>query len=469
MTYEVLKNDDQNRCHFLGFINHDSTLKMDILEQLNVYTIEDITDEFIKNESLEEVIIAIQTIETIQLIEIVIQLLNLNLTLKIIPQTNEFENGAFTAEQLKDLNIEDLLMRQSQLVVSPLLSNEYDNQIILITGAAGSIGRELARKLTAFKYKQLLLIDTAESALYELQQEFIQMNIPNFKVIVADIRDYYRFEQLFKLYTPKIIFHAAAYKHVPLMEDQPYEAVNVNIKGTKNIADLSIKYGVHKFVLISTDKAVNPTNVMGATKRIAELYINGLRDKGQTKFITTRFGNVLASNGSVIPLFKKQIDSGGPITVTDTEIKRFFISISGACNLVLEAASIGIGGELFVFDMGESIKIYDLAVMMIKLSGYRFPEDVAINITGLRPGEKVIEELWLQDEVAKSTYHEKIKVAKTITPQNPESLQKILALCDMVAKLQNLEIVALIKAIIPEYHSNNSKFGLLDDRKKSSL
>jgi FlaA1/EpsC-like NDP-sugar epimerase len=262
-----------------------------------------------------------------------------------------------------------------------------------------------------------------------------------------------------------MVFHAAAYKHVPLMESNPYEAVSVNVIGTKNVADLAVKHSVNKFVLISTDKAVNPTNVMGATKRIAELYANCLQIRGNTKFITTRFGNVLGSNGSVIPLFKKQIDLGGPLTVTHKEIARYFMTISEACQLVLEAATMGNGGEIFVFDMGQSVKIYDLAVNMIILSGLRFPEDIDIKITGLRPGEKIYEELLADGENTRPTYHEKIMIAKTkkIDVQDIES--KIENLCSLNTKMQNLEIVSMIKVIIPEYLSNNSTYEVLDVKK----
>ena len=340
--------------------------------------------------------------------------------------------------------------------------DEYDNQIIFITGAAGSIGSELARKVSEYRYKKLILIDSAESSLYNIEQEFNRNGKVNFDAIVGDIRDHNRMEQLFDLYKPKIVFHAAAYKHVPLMENNPYEAVSVNVIGTKNIASLSVKYNVNKFVFISTDKAVNPTNVMGATKRIAELYVNCLQGQRQTKFITTRFGNVLGSNGSVIPLFKKQIENGGPLTVTHKDITRYFMTIPEACQLVLEAATMGNGGEIFVFDMGKTVKIFDLAVNMIILSGLRYPEDIDIKITGLRPGEKIYEELLADGENTKPTYHEKIMIAKTKQLDINDIELKIERLCSANIKMQNLEIVSLMKEIIPEYVSNNSKYEVLD-------
>lgn len=463
MTYYAFKNDPSNTFKVKGFI--DLNFDKKLLEDLNVFDFKEITSVFVEEKSIDEIVIAIQNIETITLFDIAYQLSNLKISLKIIPPIEECINGFITIDQIKDLEIEDLLLRKPSFDLSPYLLESYDNQIIMITGAAGSIGSELAKKLTQFHYKELILIDNAESPLYNLQQEFIQKGISNFKTIVSDIRDYNRLEQLFNLYKPKIVFHAAAYKHVPLMEEHPYEAVNVNVIGTKNLANLSVKHSVNKFIFISTDKAVNPTNVMGASKRMAELYLECLKRKGQTKFITTRFGNVLASNGSVLPLFEKQIDAGGPITVTHKDIERYFMTITEACDLILEAASMGIGGEIFVFEMGRPFKIFDLAILMIRLSGFHFPKDIDIKITGLRPGEKVNEELFSSNEQAKSTYHPKINVAQS-KKQTEEDLEcKILELCENAPNYQNLELVAKIKSIVPEYISNNSKFEVLDPKK----
>ena len=314
---------------------------------------------------------------------------------------------------INDFKIEDLLGRKPITIENNILNDKYNNTTILVTGAAGSIGSEIVRRLTHFNYKKLILLDNAESPLYDLQQELKREDIKKIIYVIADIRNVTRLNSIFNLHKPQIVFHAAAYKHVPLMEDHPFEAVNVNILGTKNVADIALKYGIYKFVLISTDKAVNPTNVMGASKRIAELYTKCLKDVGKTKFIIIRLGNVLGSNGSVIPLFKKQIASGGPITVTHREIIRYFMAIPEACRLILEAATMGVGGEIFVFDMGKPIKIFELAKNMIFLSGLRFPEDIDIKITGLRPGEKIYEELLADDENANPTYHKKIMVVMT--------------------------------------------------------
>ena len=465
ITYDAINNDQSSQAEVVGFIDDNEQKIGKKINLLTVYGFEKITPAFIEKHQVTEVIISIQAIDPARLLEITGKLFGLGLKVKIVPPVKQWIDGDLSVVQIKDVKIEDLLGREPISIANAEMINEYEDQIIFITGAAGSIGSEIARKVAQYNYKKLILIDSAESALYNIEQEFHQNGLKRFTAIVADIRDYNRIEQLFDQFKPKIVFHAAAYKHVPLMESNPYEAVSVNIAGTKNVTDLSVKYGVHKFVLISTDKAVNPTNVMGATKRIAELYSICLQDKGNTKFITTRFGNVLGSNGSVIPLFKKQIEAGGPLTVTHKDITRYFMTIPEACQLVLEAATMGNGGEIFVFDMGKSIKIYDLAMNMIILSGLRFPEDIDIKITGLRPGEKIYEELLADGENTRPTYHEKIMIAKTKKLDVQQMQNKIENLCAINTKMQNLEIVSLIKDIIPEYRSNNSTFEVLDLKK----
>ena len=337
------------------------------------------------------------------------------------------------------------------------------SKIIFVTGAAGSIGSEIARQVTECKITKLVLIDQAESALYDLQQEFLKNSKNNFSIEVGDVRDKKRMKSLFEYYSPHIIFHAAAYKHVPLMEGNPYEAIRVNVEGTRVIADLSLENNAEKFVMISTDKAVNPTNVMGATKRIAEIYTSCLSIVGTTKFITTRFGNVLGSNGSVVPLFKKQLESGGPLTVTHKDITRYFMTIPEACQLVLEAGIMGNGGEIYVFDMGDAVKIYDIAIKIIQLSGLSFPKDIDIKITGLRPGEKLYEELLANDENTLPTYHGKILIAK-VPPIDCESMKKkIEDLCELNSNSKSLEVVSMLKDVVPEYKSNNSIYEELDE------
>ena len=465
ITYDAITNDPHSSHIVIGFIDDNDSKIGKKINTLSVHSLDKITPKYIDKHKIDEVIISIQNIESTRLLQISGYLFELGLKVKIVPPVQHWIDGDLSIGQIKEVNIEDLLGREPITITNPACVDEYENQIILITGAAGSIGSEIARKASNYRYKKLILLDSAESPLYELQQEFIQKGIENFIAVVADVRDFRRLEQLFQLYKPKIVFHAAAYKHVPLMENNPYEAVSVNVSGTRHAASLSVKYGVNKFVLISTDKAVNPTNVMGATKRIAELYVNCLQGKGNTKFITTRFGNVLGSNGSVIPLFKNQIEAGGPLTVTHKEITRFFMTISEACQLVLEAATMGNGGEIFVFDMGKSVKIFDLAKNMIILSGLRYPEDIDIKITGLRPGEKIYEELLADGENTKQTYHEKIMIAKSKKIAIEETQGKITELNNMILKSQSIEIVSMLKGIVPEYKSNNSKFEVLDNVK----
>ncbi|MFT6127011.1 MAG: FlaA1/EpsC-like NDP-sugar epimerase [Patiriisocius sp.] len=465
LTYDAITNDPQNSLKIIGFLDDNASKVGKKINTLPVYSLNKLDPKFIEKYGLEEVIISIQNIESSRLLQISGFLFELGLKVKIVPPVQNWIEGDLSVGQIKEVNIEDLLGRDPISIVNPQLVDEYDNKIIFITGAAGSIGSEIARKVTNYNFKKLILIDNAESALYELQQEFKRKDITRFEAVVSDVRDIVRMETLFIKYKPEIVFHAAAYKHVPLMENNPYEAINVNVGGTKNIASLSVKHGVHKFVLISTDKAVNPTNVMGATKRIAELFVNSQQGLGKTKFITTRFGNVLGSNGSVIPLFKNQIEAGGPLTVTHKDITRYFMTIPEACQLVLEAATMGNGGEIFVFDMGESVKIFDLAKNMIILSGLRYPEDIDIDITGLRPGEKIYEELLADGENTRPTYNEKIMIARTIAIDKTEIDKNITKLCQVNTTVRSLEAISIIKQIVPEYISNNSKFEILDTKK----
>ncbi len=465
LTYDAILNDTKNGFKVVGFIDDDERKIDKKINLVTVYGLSDIDEEFIKKNDVEDVIISIQNIDPTRLLQITGSLFNLGLKVKIVPPVQSWIDGDLSVGQIKEVKIEDLLGRDPINIKNPDLIDLYDNKVILITGAAGSIGSEICRKVSLYNYKKLILIDNAESALYDIQQEFNQQGLDNIEAIVADVRNKTRIDQIFNQYKPKIVFHAAAYKHVPLMENNPFEAVSVNIGGTKNVVDIAVKHSIDKFVLISTDKAVNPTNVMGATKRIAELYVSCLKGKGHTKFITTRFGNVLGSNGSVIPLFKRQIEKGGPLTVTHKEITRYFMTIPEACQLVLEAAAMGNGGEIFVFDMGEPIKIFNLAKNMIILSGLRYPEDIDIKITGLRPGEKIYEELLADGENTKKTYHEKIMIAKTRYVDTITVEKQINKLTSINSLTQPLEIVSYIKALIPEYISNNSTYEVLDSKK----
>ena len=333
----------------------------------------------------------------------------------------------------------------------------------MITGASGSIGSELVRQIITFDPKKLILIDQAESAMFDLEVELNEkFEGKPFEITIADIRNETRMEHALKTFKPELLYHAAAYKHVPMMENNPSEALSTNIKGTKILADLAIKYEVDKFIMISTDKAVNPTNVMGASKRIAEIYTQSINGAGKTRFITTRFGNVLGSNGSAVNLFKKQIENGGPITVTDPEVIRYFMTIPEACHLVLEAGSMGNGGEIYLFDMGNPVKILDLAHKMIRLSGFEIDKDIQIKFTGLRPGEKLYEELLNNEENSLPTHHPQIMAGK-VREYDFETIRKeIDELIGLFDKQNNITIVSKMKKIVPEFISKNSVYEELD-------
>lgn len=465
ITYGALNRDRGNNYDILGFIDDDVNKINKKIDRIKIHSSSKIDKNFIEKYDIDEIIISIQNIKSNRLLEITDYLLDLNIEVKIVPPLSQWIGGDLKANQIKQINIDDLLGRQQIFIDNPIVKREVNNKTIFVTGAAGSIGSEISRQLSACDLKLLVLIDQAESPLYDLQQELINNSKNNFKTIVADVRDFKRMKEIFEEFKPEKVFHAAAYKHVPLMEESPYEAVKINVKGTKNIADLSVEFGVDRFVMVSTDKAVNPTNVMGATKRVAEKYITCLsKQKIKTKFTITRFGNVLGSNGSVIPLFKKQIDKGGPLTVTHKDITRYFMTIPEACRLVLEAGTMGVGGEIYIFDMGKSVKIFDMAKRMISLSGLKYPDDIDIEITGLRPGEKLYEELLSNEENTIKTYHKKIMIAKTTEFDYLKAKQKIDYITDYNHTLNNDEIVYNLKILVPEFISNNSKFEKLDNK-----
>ncbi|MDN3643803.1 nucleoside-diphosphate sugar epimerase/dehydratase [Lutimonas halocynthiae] len=461
LTYTTLSNSVSSKYKVVGFLD-DAQLKIGKqFNRIRIYDPRIIDEKFIKKHDIEEVIVSIQNIKPFELFGRVDAFTSLPVTIKMVPPVKQWIDGELNVGQIKEVKIEDLLDRSPIKINNPVLRKELDNKVVLITGAAGSIGSEIANQVRKYDYKHLILLDQAESALYDLQQSFKRKEVENFSVELADIRNEDRLKTVFDNYQVDMIFHAAAYKHVPLMENNPYEAVRVNVFGSSLLMKMAISYKVQKFIMVSTDKAVNPTNVMGATKRVAEIYANCLNTQGKTKFVTTRFGNVLGSNGSVIPLFKRQIENGGPLTVTHRDITRFFMTIPEACQLVLEAGVMGNGGEIYVFDMGESVKIYDLAKKMIHLSGKKFPEEIDIKITGLRPGEKLYEELLSNEENTIPTYNEKIMIAKTENMHVDQIKLKIDALISDL-NLEHVEIVKKIKGIVPEYLSNNSEFEKLD-------
>jgi FlaA1/EpsC-like NDP-sugar epimerase len=388
----------------------------------------------------------------------------------ILPSIDELQAGRINYRNLPEVRIEDLLNREEIRINLAEIISHLKNKVVLVTGAAGSIGSELCRQLCRLGVKQLLLIDNAETPLHHIRLE-LEEKFPGvqFRAIIGDIRVRERMESLFHRFCPQIVFHAAAYKHVPLMEENPCEAVLVNVYGTINMADLAVKYEVEQFVMISTDKAVNPTNVMGATKRVAEIYVQSLglsirqgRKKGVTRFTTTRFGNVLGSNGSVIPRFREQLQKGGPLTVTHPDIIRYFMTISEACSLVLEAACIGEGHEIFIFDMGEPVKIVDLARRMIELAGMDPEKDILIEYTGLRPGEKLYEELLAAKENTLPTSNQKIFKARVREYEYGDVLPQVLSLCKTAQTVDQTETVRQLKTIIPEYHSKQSRYEYLD-------
>ncbi|WP_225541900.1 polysaccharide biosynthesis protein [Empedobacter stercoris] len=471
ITRDILQNDTQFNYKVIGFIDDNTSKVGTFIDGVKIYSIHDITEKFIDRNDITEVIISIQNIKTNQLLKLSKSVEDLPVKIKIIPPISNWIDGTYKPAQIKQLKIEDLLGRESIQLNNPIINKEIKGKIVLVTGAAGSIGSEISRQIAMMDFDQLILIDHAESALYDIQQ-YLKNDLSEDKqnridYIVSSVRDRKRMLSLFDKYRPQIIFHAAAYKHVPLMEKFPYEAINTNVYGTKIVADLANDFGAEKFVMVSTDKAVNPTNVMGATKRVAEIYVNCINEKSKTNYIVTRFGNVLGSNGSVIPLFKRQLEYGGPLTVTHPDITRFFMTIPEACQLVLEAAIMGKGGEIFVFDMGESIKIIDLAKRMIRLSGYKYPEEIDIKIVGLRPGEKIYEELLANGENTVKTHHEKIMIAKVNTAKCQNNKQLIEELCIMSSTIEKheqvLELVAKIKEIVPEFISQNSEFEKLDN------
>ena len=421
--------------------------------------------EYINKNNIKLFILAIPSIDNEHKTKIINTIVDLGVDVKAVPHLNNWIDNNLTANQFEDIKIEDLLGREPIVLGKENITEGLRNKVVMVTGAAGSIGSEICRQVLHYKPKKLILLDQAESPLYDIQFElknnepYRSFNIP-MEFIIGNVKDQVKMREVFEKFQPQIVYHAAAYKHVPLMEEFPYEAVFVNVLGTKNVADLAIECGVEKFVMVSTDKAVNPTNVMGATKRIAEIYTQS-RKTEKTAFVTTRFGNVLGSNGSVIPLFKKQLAQGGPLTVTDRNIIRYFMTIPEACSLVLEASVMGEKEDIFVFDMGEPVKIYDLAKKMIKLS---HKEGIEIEITGLRPGEKLYEELLSTKENTIPTEHAKIMRAKVRRYTEEEVNEKINELINLIPTSDDFKIVAQMKNIVPEFISNNSIYSCLDKK-----
>ncbi len=469
LTKNTLYEDKEYHYKVVAFIDDNPYLAYKTLEGVPIVSyFVALRSSFIKRHSVKQLIISIPSLFPERKKEIIETCLDLGIQVKVVPALNLWIHGQLNAHQLERVKIEELLQREPILIDSKNVYREVKNKVIMITGAAGSIGSELARQVLTHSPKRLVLIDQAESAIYTLQYELNNSYRQNdnthlVEFLVANVKDKLRMTSIMDTYRPDIIFHAAAYKHVPLMEENPYEALMVNVFGTKIMADLALKFEVEKFVMISTDKAVNPTNIMGASKRIAEIYIQSLAN-GKTRFVTTRFGNVLGSNGSVVPLFRKQIEHGGPVTITHKDITRYFMTIQEACSLVLEAGAMGKGDDIFVFDMGQPVKIYDLAVKMIQLYGFKPEVDIKIKETGLRSGEKLFEELLTQSENLLATPHPKIMRARVSGLTYKEVSKFIDELTGLIIEEDELQVVRKMKEIVPEFVSNNSVFQVLDKK-----
>ena len=463
IAYNALTQDPNQDYRIVAYIDDSRQKRNAALNGIRVMEREAVLNPaFIKKNRVSVLLIAIPSIKLSYKQEITYQALDLGLSVKAVPHITKWINDSFTASQIQDIKIEDLLERESIKLDNVNIVREVVDKVVMVTGAAGSIGSEICRQLTQYQPAKIIMVDQAESPMYDLQFELRNTEpynriVDRMEFVIANIKDKPRMEQVFAQFKPQIIYHAAAYKHVPFMEENPYEAILVNVFGTQNIADLAMQYHTEKFVMISTDKAVNPTNVMGATKRMAEIYIQSR--ESDTHFVTTRFGNVLGSNGSVIPLFKKQLAAGGPLTVTHRDIVRYFMTIPEACNLVLEAGAMGSGGDIFVFDMGSPVKIYDLASKMIQLSGLK---NIEIKEIGLRPGEKLYEELLATKENTLPTYHPKILRAQVRKYPAGEIDQKYSQLRQLMTTFDDMKLVGKMKEIVPEFRSQNSIFSALD-------
>ncbi|TGD57147.1 polysaccharide biosynthesis protein [Flavobacterium humi] len=466
----ALVSEVPTRFKLVGFIDKYNLNESKRILDLPILNLKKKISVIMRSMNAEALIIADKGLSKDEQLAIVDECLEYNLKVYTVPLISDWENQKEISKKIKSFQIEDLLERKPIVLDNKSISSQIKRNVILITGAAGSIGSEIVRQVIDFNPELLLVLDQAETPLHNLTLEIQKLNSKTKIVsVIGDIRDKAGLEKIFQKYKPNLIYHAAAYKHVPLMEENPSQAIFVNVMGTKNLADLSLQYGVEKFVMVSTDKAVNPSNVMGASKRIAEKYVQSLyfselkKNSDTTKFITTRFGNVLGSNGSVVPLFSKQIAEGGPITITHQEIIRYFMTIPEACQLVLEAGAMGRGGEIYIFDMGKPVKIYDLATKMIRLAGYVPGKDIKIKIVGLRPGEKLYEELLNDTSKTLPTHHEKIMVAQEEIDNHHSVDESIYDIIEASCKYDNNIVVSKMKLLVPEFRSMNSAFEFLDN------
>jgi FlaA1/EpsC-like NDP-sugar epimerase len=466
----ALRFETPSRFKVVGFVDKLNQNSSKLILNLPILRVKKRIPVLMRSLGATALILADKGLSKDEKLAIVDECLEHNFKVYTVPVISDWEDTKEISTKIKTLEIQDLLQRKPIVLDNNAISKQLCNKTVLITGAAGSIGSEIVKQVIGFNPKRIILLDQAETPLHHLTLE-VGTYFSKDKVcsIIADVRERDCIKDIFKTYQPNVVFHAAAYKHVPLMEDNPSQAIFVNVQGTKNIADLSYQHNIESFVMVSTDKAVNPSNVMGASKRIAEKYVQALHQNAQepnsgcsTRFITTRFGNVLGSNGSVVPLFTKQIAKGGPITITHPEIIRYFMTIPEACQLVLEASIMGKGGEIFIFDMGKPVKIIDLATKMIRLAGFTPNKEIKIEVVGLRPGEKLFEELLNNTAKTLPTHHEKI----TISQEEKENAESVLALVNQLIKISKgfskTEIVSKMKEIVPEFKSMNSEFQILD-------
>ncbi len=466
----ALKFETPSRFKIVGFVDRNNQNASKRMLDLPILIQRKKLPSLMRSVGAEAVIMADKSIGKEEQLIIVDQCLEFNYRVYTVPLITDWENQKEISQKVKNIQIEDLLERKPIVLDNKSISKQLKDKTVLISGAAGSIGSEIVRQVLTFNPKKVIILDQAETPLHHLSLELEKSHSKSkIRNVIADVRNKEAMNKVFKLYKPQVVYHAAAYKHVPLMEENPSQAILTNIEGTKILADLACQYNVIKFVMVSTDKAVNPSNVMGASKRIAEKYVQSLQVKHQkedkenaTKFITTRFGNVLGSNGSVVPLFTKQIANGGPVTITHPDIIRYFMTIPEACQLVLEAGSMGNGGEIYIFDMGKPVRILDLAKKMIKLAGFIPDRDIKIEIVGLRPGEKLYEELLNDTAKTIPTYHEKIMIAEEIQDEFENLHVDINELIGIANFFDNDDIVAKMKVIVPEFKSMNSTFEILD-------
>lgn len=462
ITKRTLERDGSTNYSIVGFVDDNKNKRGKKIEGITIYS-SDKLEQLLGKQQVDQVIISIQNLPKEKKQEIVEQCLPHSTQVLHVPPVRSWINGELSSNQIRQVKIEDLLGREPIHLDAINIKKRLNKKRVLITGAGGSIGAEICRQVSGYFPNRMFLLDQAESPLYEIDLEITnRLGSGICEAIIGDISNERRMRKVFEVFRPEVVYHAAAYKHVPIMEENPSEAVLTNIKGTKIMVDLADEFGVEEFVMISTDKAVNPTNVMGASKRVAEIYAQSKNSNSKTNYVTTRFGNVLGSSGSVIPLFQKQIENGGPVTITHPEITRYFMTIPEACQLVLEAGAMGEGGEIFIFDMGEPVKIIDLAKKMIRLSGLEIERDIHIQITGLRPGEKLYEELLADEENTIATHHPQILKAKVREYEMDEIQNTVDHLITAPSETDNYDLVSLMKKLVPEFKSQNSIYEKLD-------